>query len=73
MQQQPPSLDLVPLEHQLADAGFDVSRGIGMDDSTGNEVYTYDEFGVPEALPEDAQHIVDSFLEGARQPPESSG
>lgn len=55
--------DLVPLETQLADAGHDVSRGIGMHDwPHAPVVYTYDAQGQMQDLPPDAQPIVDAFL-----------
>lgn len=59
-----PPVDLAPLEKQLADAGYDVSRGIGLHDWPDDpQVYTYDADGAPEDLPSEAQSIVDAFLD----------
>lgn len=61
-----PPLDLVPLQEQLAEAGYDVARGLGMDDETGNHVYTYDADGEIVDLPAEAQSTIDTYLEQAR-------
>jgi hypothetical protein len=65
----PQRIDLAPLQEQLAAEGYDVSNGIGSDDMRANDVYTYDEDGAPLALPAEAQPIIDSYLDEAREAP----
>jgi hypothetical protein len=62
-----PPLDLVPLEDNLAQAGFDVSNGIGTDALYSMVIYTYDESGQHVALPPAAQPIVESFFASQTQ------
>jgi hypothetical protein len=66
----PPSwegIDLVPLAEQLAAADFDVSRGLG---TSGSELFTYDEAGVPVELADDAAaQLVHDFLEQVARAP----
>ncbi len=48
------------LETELADAGVDVSNGIGTDGANTGKVFTYDANGKLVDLPDEAQQIVDS-------------
>ena len=48
------------LETELADAGVDVSNGIGTDGANTGKVFTYDANGKLVDLPDEAQSVVNS-------------
>lgn len=55
-------MDLVPLEAQLAAAGYDVLNGIGMSSHDADTVHTYDADGQPLDLPAAAQPMIAQYI-----------